>query len=176
MCAQESFPAHLLRGKDWKNLSIEDLKRQQHPSQNEISHKSVKAVSGFLPASPSSPMASLFAITPESTEFSTAKRTAMNKTEAMYATAYLEAERLQGKILAWKFESMRLVMAAKTCYIPDFMVILPDKTIRFDEVKGFWRDDARVKIKMAAELFPYFFFRAIQWDSKKKLWKIENFS
>lgn len=175
MCAQESFPAHLLRGRDWKNLSVEDLKRQKSCSQNENFKKNVPVSSG-LPASPSGSPASLLAVTPYSTEFSAAKRAVMNKTEAMYATAYLEAERLQGKILAWKFESMRLVMAAKTCYIPDFMVILPDRTIRFDEVKGFWRDDARVKIKMAAELFPYFFFRAIQWDSKEKFWKIENFS
>ena len=50
------------------------------------------------------------------------------------------------------------------------------EALEFHEVKGFWRDDARVKIKVAAEHFP-FKFVAVR---KKKLsegggWDVEEF-
>jgi hypothetical protein len=34
------------------------------------------------------------------------------------------------------------------------MVIENDGTLRFEETKGFWRESARVRIKVAASLFP----------------------
>lgn len=44
------------------------------------------------------------------------------------------------------------------------------------EVKGFWTDDARVKIKVAASLFP-FKFVAVKVQSQKNGggWAIEEF-
>ena len=41
------------------------------------------------------------------------------------------------------------------------------------EVKGFWQDDARVKIKVAADLYPIRFLAVMK---KKSEWQIENFS
>lgn len=48
----------------------------------------------------------------------------------------------------------------KTRYTPDFITIADEITAW--EVKGFWRDDARVKIKVAATLFPWIRFIAVQ--------------
>jgi len=43
------------------------------------------------------------------------------------------------------------------------------------EVKGFWREDARLKIKMAAELFPCFVFKGVTWNRKERIWEFESF-
>jgi hypothetical protein len=96
----------------------------------------------------------------------------MNKTEAAYSRL-LELRQRAGEIRAYKFESVKLRLAKRTHYTPDFLVVLPDGTVEFHEVKGFWRDDARVKIKVAAEAYPYFHFVAVQ--NKKGTWVYEHF-
>lgn len=96
----------------------------------------------------------------------------MNKTEAAYAEE-LNVRLLAGEIAWYRFEAVKLRLAKKTFYTPDFMVILADGEVQFHEVKGFWRDDARVKIKVAAEQFP-FTFVAVQ-KAKGGGWKTEYF-
>ena len=91
----------------------------------------------------------------------------MNKLEAAYADL-LETRRRRDEILAWKFEAVKLRLAANTFYTPDFMVWHNDGSLELVECKGFWRDDARVKIKVAAELFPCFRFTAVQRLTKKQ--------
>lgn len=90
----------------------------------------------------------------------------MNKTEAEFAR-YLEAQKQAGEILSYQFESITLKLANDTRYTPDFVVINKDLTITLYEVKGFWRDDARVKYQVAAEKFPYFRFTVVYKQSKK---------
>ena len=80
--------------------------------------------------------------------------------ERQYAQI-LELRRRSADIDAWVYSPMKLRLADNTFYTPDFMVVRFDGVIEFHEVKGFWRDDARVKIKVAAKLFPWFKFRAI---------------
>jgi hypothetical protein len=48
--------------------------------------------------------------------------------------------------------------------------------IELHEVKGFWEGDARVKIKVAAEMYP-FRFLAVKAQSKKAGggWEVETF-
>jgi hypothetical protein len=99
------------------------------------------------------------------------KDTTMNKTEQLYAQK-LELRKRAGEILDYKFEAVKLKLADKTYYTPDFLVVFPDH-FEFHEVKGFWRDDARVKIKVANQLFPFVKFKAIQLKNKK--WQIEEF-
>ena len=97
----------------------------------------------------------------------------MNKTEQAYA-AHLELLKASGDILWWKFEPARLVLAPKTTYAPDFMVLRKDCQIVFDEVKGHMRDDAAVKIKVAASMFP-FQFRIVRKVGKVGgMWSIQN--
>jgi hypothetical protein len=81
---------------------------------------------------------------------------AMNKTEAAYA-AHLEGRKVLGQIEWFAFEAVKLKLAPNTFYTPDFVVMTCDGVIEFHEVKGHWEDDARVKVKVAAELFPFRF-------------------
>lgn len=95
----------------------------------------------------------------------------MNKLESRYAT-HLGNLKSCGGILDWKFDAVKLRLAEKCFYTADFFVLMPDMTIEFHEVKGYWEDDARVKIKVAAALYP-FTFKAIVW--KKGEWVAESF-
>lgn len=94
----------------------------------------------------------------------------MNKTEKLYA-GHLELLKKADEIKDYRFEPLNLRLAKNTFYRPDFLVIT--QFIEFHEVKGHWEDDARVKIKVAAELFPWFRFIAVQYE--KKQWITEAF-
>lgn len=84
------------------------------------------------------------------------KAGAMNKTEAAYA-AQLEARKRAGEVAWWAFEPFNLRLAERTFYRVDFAVMLAGGELECHEVKGFWTDDAKVKIKVAASVFPFRF-------------------
>jgi len=86
----------------------------------------------------------------------------MNKSEEKYSS-YLDARKRMGEIIRWVFEPFKLRLADNTFYSPDFMVVTAEQ-IEIHEYKGHWEDDARVKIKVAAELFPEFQFIAARTD------------
>lgn len=90
----------------------------------------------------------------------------MNKTEAAYA-ATLDDYKAAGLIQWWRFEGLKLRLADNTFYTPDFGVMASDGVIELHEVKGFWMDDAKVKIKVAADTYPFRFI-AIRAKSKKE--------
>ena len=96
----------------------------------------------------------------------------MNGTEEKYAR-FLMDKLNAGEVTLFRFESVKLRLADKTYYTPDFMVLDRDGMITFHEVKGFWQDDARVKIKVAAEQYPEFGFVAVKLE--KGQWETENF-
>lgn len=100
---------------------------------------------------------------------------AMNKTEARY-DAYLWEQRHAGAVVWHKFEPLKLRLADSTFYSPDFAVLLADGFLEMHEVKGFWEDDARVKIKVAASIYPFRFI-AVTAEAKKRGggWKVEQF-
>ncbi len=77
----------------------------------------------------------------------------MNKTEAAYAD-HLELLRRAGEILWFAYECLKYRLADNTYFTPDFAVMLASGELQAHEVKGHWEDDARVKIKVAAERFP----------------------
>jgi len=99
----------------------------------------------------------------------------MNKTEAAYA-ATLDARRHAGEVAWFKFEGIKLRLADNTFYTPDFAVMLADGALEMHEVKGFWTDDGRAKIKIAADLYPLNFI-AVRVRPKKEGggWSIEEF-
>jgi hypothetical protein len=98
-----------------------------------------------------------------------------NKTEAAYGD-HLEQRRLTGDVIWFRFEGIKLRLADNTFYTPDYFVMRSDGHLEVHEVKGFWRDDARVKIKVAAEMYP---FRFIAVKAKPKRdgggWEMEEF-
>jgi len=100
----------------------------------------------------------------------------MNSLEAQYAET-LESMKREGDIVWYAFEPVKLKLADKTHYIPDFMVQTADSEIEIHEVKGFWREDARVKIKVAASIFPFRFLAVTPIPkSKGGGWNVEYFT
>ncbi len=100
----------------------------------------------------------------------------MNKTEAAY-DAYLRGLQHVGEVIWFKFEAVKLRLADSTFYTGDFIVLGKDGFIEIHEVKGFWEDDARVKIKVAASIYPFKFIGVTA--KAKKLgggWEREEFS
>ena len=84
------------------------------------------------------------------------KTGAMNRTESKYGEI-LKMRMMAGEVAWYRFEGIKLRLADATFYTPDFAVMLADGTMELHEVKGFWQDDARVKIKVAAEMYPFRF-------------------
>lgn len=99
----------------------------------------------------------------------------MNKTEQAY-DAYLDGLKHHGDILWYKFEGLKFKLADNTTYTPDFSVMMADNSIELHEVKGHWQSSARVKIKVAADMYP-FKFVAIKANAKKNGggWSVEEF-
>jgi hypothetical protein len=89
--------------------------------------------------------------------------------EREYA-AHLEYD---SKVLHWKYEAIRLILAPKTTYLPDFLVVTYRRPLEFHEVKGFWREKDRIKVKVAARMFPMFTFIGVR--KVNGLWEYEQF-
>lgn len=99
----------------------------------------------------------------------------MNKTEQAYAI-YLQQLLAVGGIQWFKFEGLKFRLADNTFYTPDFALMKPDGQIEIHEVKGYWQDDARAKIKIAADMYPFKFI-AVKSRAKKDGggWAVEEF-
>lgn len=100
----------------------------------------------------------------------------MNKTEERYAQR-LKLLQHAGKILWWKFEGIRLVLAPGCSLTVDFAIMTDTGVIELHDVKGskaIFSEDARAKMKVAAELFP-FVIRAVYPKPKSDEWLVEDF-
>lgn len=93
-----------------------------------------------------------------------------NKTEQAFWEMQLIRKRA-GETHDCLWEPFNLRLADNTFYKPDCVVIGNDGRITVYEVKGFWRDDARVKIKVAARQHYYLKFVAV--SRKRGEWKYE---
>jgi hypothetical protein len=99
----------------------------------------------------------------------------MNKTEEAY-DVHLGAEQQAGRVVWRKFEGLKLRLADNTFYTPDFAVLGADMVLECHEVKGFWQDDARAKIKIAASLYPFRFVAAkVRAKKNGGGWEVEAF-
>lgn len=100
------------------------------------------------------------------------KAGAMNAVEERYAR-YLREQQDAGYVAWWAYERVKLVLAPKTTWLPDFIVMRPDGAIEFHDTKGTtskrnskgvstkrpWVEQhAQTKIKIAADVFPFRFF------------------
>ncbi|WP_048996105.1 hypothetical protein [Burkholderia multivorans] len=95
----------------------------------------------------------------------------MNKTEQRYA-AHLEARKQAGEIVWYRFEGIKFRLADNTFFTVDFAVMLTDRSLEMHEVKGFMQDDANVKLKVAADAYPFRFVlvrkaKGGAWDIKE---------
>lgn len=79
-----------------------------------------------------------------------------SKAEARFAQL-LEARKKSGEILGWRYEAVTLRLADGVRYTPDFLVEASNRRMTLIEVKGgYIRDDARIKLRVAVEMFPGF--------------------
>lgn len=95
----------------------------------------------------------------------------MNKTEARYLHQVLEPGVAAGRYCRVRFEAIRLKLAERTHYTPDFMVINASGEIEFHEVKGGRiEEDAKLKFKLAAELYPEYHWKLVQQKNTRAPW------
>ena len=97
-------------------------------------------------------------------------RGTMNKLESAYSD-HLCVLTAAGEILWWKFEGMKFRLADGAFYTPDFAVMMADGSLEIHEVKGHWEEAARVRIKVAAEIYP---MRFLAITSVRKQWVTET--
>jgi hypothetical protein len=83
----------------------------------------------------------------------------MNKTERSFSETLVIAKS-RTLIVDWYREPVKLRLAGRTWYTPDFLVECFDlhehEPLTFIEVKGWMRDDAAVKLKVAARTYQCF--------------------
>jgi hypothetical protein len=106
-------------------------------------------------------------------------RREMNRTEVKYAE-YLRERLMVGEIRWWAFEAWKFRLADSTYYTPDFIIVTNDLRVEAHEVKAQWstgkpgwQEDARVKIKCAAEQHPVRFVAVTL--NKDQSWAAEYF-
>ena len=99
----------------------------------------------------------------------------MNRIEAEFA-AFLEIQKRGGDsgvlkgwtVLDYKFEAMRLKLAERTTYTPDFIVTFSGNAMMLIEIKGpHVYDDSLVKYKVASEMYPAFKWAMWRKDKAK---------
>jgi hypothetical protein len=101
------------------------------------------------------------------------RRGRMNKLETRYARDVLEINKALGEIEDFKFEAVKLRLATGAWFTADFIVWKKGGAVQLHEVKGHWREAARVRIKVAAELYPLFNFYAVRYVGGA--WQTEAF-
>lgn len=95
------------------------------------------------------------------------ERGTMNKVEKAYAE-HLQQRVYVGEVLAWGYEAVKLRLADNTFYTPDFWVLPTTLELTLVDTKGYkkkpngepgyWaEEDAKAKLKVAAEMFPFRF-------------------
>lgn len=94
-----------------------------------------------------------------------------NKTEALFDVE-LEQARRDGLLRWFGFEPVRFILAGNTAYRLDFLAQRADGSMCGFEVKGFMRDDAAVKIKVAAAQAPWLDLYLVrrmkrEWDVRR---------
>jgi hypothetical protein len=95
----------------------------------------------------------------------------MNKLETEYA-AHLTNLKITGHIKDFIYEPFKLRLAKLTSYTPDFLVVNANNEVECHECKGFMLDAANIKLKVAAETFP-FIFKLVK-RAKGKTWLIKE--
>ena len=100
----------------------------------------------------------------------------MNATEAKFAQ-YLDLQKHAGKVLWWKFEAIKLMIAKNTSITVDFAIMTDECHLVMIDVKGakaIVTDDFRAKAKVAAKEFPFAFRVAYPKPKGETGWVFEE--
>ncbi len=99
-----------------------------------------------------------------------------NATERRYE-AHLERQKQAGDILWYSFEGIKLKLAPKTFLTVDYAVMAASGQLEMHDVKGaraIFSDDAKVKMKVAAEMYPFVFKVAFPKKRGAGGWEVEE--
>lgn len=98
----------------------------------------------------------------------------LNKTEQAYAN-HLELRRRAGEIADFRVQAMTFLIGPGCRYTPDFCILENDGTFTLVDVKGghTWEDSV-VKLKTAADKFPFFRWQMVEkrgeaWNTVRSL-------
>jgi hypothetical protein len=80
----------------------------------------------------------------------------MNKLENLFAETLRERQD-RGELVWYQFEAIRFRLADGAYYKPDWAAVTNQGNLLLYECKGFWREAARVRIKVAADRHPFHF-------------------
>jgi hypothetical protein len=80
----------------------------------------------------------------------------MNALEAAYSN-HLWQLQCAGEILWYRYEAIRLRLADGAMFTPDFMVLPASGILEARETKGFMREAGRVRLLVAASMYPFRF-------------------
>lgn len=81
--------------------------------------------------------------------------------EEEYA-AFLELLKRAHDIWDYWYKPWKFLLAKQTTYEPDFLVQRPNGFLEVHEVKGYWREDAKLKWKITMDRYPFFTYVVIQ--------------
>jgi hypothetical protein len=101
-----------------------------------------------------------------------------NKGESLYGQ-HLEIQKRAGHIVDYWYEGMTLKLASDTRFTADYLVVNAEYEVELHEVKPasagkfYARDDAKVKLKVCASVFPFRVF--VCWPTRDYLhWNREE--
>lgn len=83
-----------------------------------------------------------------------------NRTEAAYESDVLKPAMIAGDVLWYRFEGIKLRLADNTFLTVDYAVLPASGVLELHDVKGspaIFSEDAKVKMKVAAEAYPFVF-------------------
>lgn len=87
-----------------------------------------------------------------------------NKTERRFEIERLDPWKRDGAIYDYQFEAVKLRLANGVSYTPDYLVSVAHDMPQFFEVKGgYMREDASIKLKVAAAQYECFEFYLAQY-------------
>lgn len=90
----------------------------------------------------------------------TPSKSPMNRWESAYAQRLQLLERAN-ELQWWKYGAITFKLADDTRYTPDFIWLTKTGELVATEVKGFRREDAFIKFKVAAAQFPWLRFEMV---------------
>lgn len=101
----------------------------------------------------------------------------MNRAEMSYEDQVLKPLQQAGEILWYRFEGLKLKLADRTFLTVDFAVLPRSGVLEMHDVKGhrkIYMDDAKVKMKVAAEAYPFVFKVAFAPSGRNGAWEVET--
>ena len=79
---------------------------------------------------------------------------------------------MTSQIQAWHFEALNFRLGPNLHYRPDFFVIYED-SFELIEVKGWLREDAKIKFITATQTYPYFKWKMVKaGKGDPSTWKV----